>query len=398
LFSGAMNYHADNYVRSRRTDEGTLFRFPPRPAGIQRPFGLVLIVFGCVVASFMVFWMWGPISSSLSAESDGVDGFSLLFGLLGTPGLVVGLGLCGAGLALVCNLLQTEVLLTKDKLISIERVGPFRWKRSRYCEDIERIVFTRALPSSPSAGSGGTDLCGIMAEGEDMRPLIVIAGYSRELLTPFVGTISKLVDGFSPDPVAVEERWDTNVEVNGEEEIPLDKPEATVSTITERKDGVTIAVPPVGLWKGSKGLFLFSLIWNTIVWIVAAVFITTGTGSAGSGLWIAVLVLGAFFLLGIFMLLISISMGRRQAVIVAMGEKLMIKRVSPFRTREHSFDRSDLRAIRMDASGMTINDRPVMELQIHSGGKNKMGLLSQLPEDELSWIASVLRTATKVGG
>ncbi len=47
---------------------------------------------------------------------------------------------------------------------------------------------------------------------------------------------------------------------------------------------------------------------------------------------------------------------------------------------------------------MTINARPVMELQIHAGSGNKRGMLSQLPEDEPSWIASVLRTAMKVAG
>jgi hypothetical protein len=393
-----MNYLADNYVRSRRIADGTLFCFPPRPAGIQRPFGFVLIVFGGVVTAFMVFWMWHPISGSFSGEDNAVDWFSLLFGLLGTPGLVIGLGLCGAGLALILNLLRTEVLLTKDKLFSIERVGPFRWKRSRYSEDIERIVFTRALPSSPAPESGGTDLCGIMAEGEDMKPLIVVAGYSRGLLTPFVETIAKSVRAASPEPVSVEERWDSHEAEDGKEEIPVEKPEETVSTITERADGVTIAVPPVGLVKGSKGLFMFSMIWNVIVGVVVAVFIATGTKQADGGLWIAALVLGAFLLVGILMLGVSISMGRRQAILVAMDERLIVKRVSPFGIREHTFQQGELRAVRMDASGMTINDRPVMELQIHSGSGNKLGMLSQLPEEELSWIASVLRTAVKVRG
>ena len=120
-----MNEHANNYVRSRRTDEGTLFQFPKRPAKIQQPLGLVLMVFGGVVTAFMVFWMWHPISGAFSGEEDAVDWFSLLFGLLGTPGLVLGLGLCGVGLVMIFDLLRTEVLLTRDKLVSIERVGPF---------------------------------------------------------------------------------------------------------------------------------------------------------------------------------------------------------------------------------------------------------------------------------
>jgi hypothetical protein len=47
-------------------------------------------------------------------------------------------------------------------------------------------------------------------------------------------------------------------------------------------------------------------------------------------------------------------------------------------------------------SGMEVNDKPVMELQIVCKDGKKVGFLSQRNEGELLWIAAVLRQALDV--
>ena len=57
----------------------------------------------------------------------------------------------------------------------------------------------------------------------------------------------------------------------------------------------------------------------------------------------------------------------------------------------------ELSAIRIGPSGMSVNDVPVMELQIHPKDGKKVGLLSQLDDEEIDWIAAHLRKALNVG-
>jgi len=60
------------------------------------------------------------------------------------------------------------------------------------------------------------------------------------------------------------------------------------------------------------------------------------------------------------------------------------------------FEPGEVMAVRMGPSGMEVNDRAVMELQIRRANGNKLGVLSQRREDELQWLAAILRQALNV--
>ena len=46
---------------------------------------------------------------------------------------------------------------------------------------------------------------------------------------------------------------------------PLPHPVHPTPSFQRRPDGLTIPLPPVGLRKGSKGLFSFAIIWNGVI-------------------------------------------------------------------------------------------------------------------------------------
>jgi len=53
--------------------------------------------------------------------------------------------------------------------------------------------------------------------------------------------------------------------------------------------------------------------------------------------------------------------------------------------------RGELAAVRMDASGMKVNDEPVPELRIEPTAGKKVGLMAGRDEQELRWVATLLR-------
>lgn len=100
--------------------------------------------------------------------------------------------------------------------------------------------------------------------------------------------------------------------------------------------------------------------------------------------------------LAIGLLTSSIHMGRRTAALEVDAGRLRVETRGLFGTKRREWTRADINAIRADASGMEVNERPVIELQIHPCAGKKMGLLAGRKEDELCWMASRLRRALNV--
>jgi hypothetical protein len=174
------------------------------------------------------------------------------------------------------------------------------------------------------------------------------------------------------------------------------QPAGSRITIERFPDGVTIKVPPAGLVGGTQGLFVFALIWNGIVGLITAVMLAALFGAAAKhdqAFWIAPAILSIFWLVGIGVLLGSVNMGLRQAAIAVTGGTLMVIQTGLFGSKQRDWQPGDVSDVRAGPSGMTVNDKPVLELQIFDGGGAKMGLLSGRREDELQWLAYELRNA-----
>jgi hypothetical protein len=95
----------------------------------------------------------------------------------------------------------------------------------------------------------------------------------------------------------------------------------------------------------------------------------------------------------IAILLAAINMGRRRAVLAVVDDTVMIYQAGLFRAKRHEWPAGAIAEIRTGPSGMTVNNVPVPELQIHPKDGNKLGLLAGRDVNELRWLATMLRQA-----
>jgi hypothetical protein len=73
----------------------------------------------------------------------------------------------------------------------------------------------------------------------------------------------------------------------------------------------------------------------------------------------------------------------------------MVLQTGLFGSRQRSWPLEEVEVIRAGPSGMTVNDRPVLELQIDDGGEAKFGLLAGRSDEELHWLARELTASLR---
>jgi hypothetical protein len=170
----------------------------------------------------------------------------------------------------------------------------------------------------------------------------------------------------------------------------LDPPPDTRVVIERCPDGVTLTIPPAGIWYGSKGLFPFGLIWSLIVGVMSAVLLMSGKPIEHNA-WVAYATLIVFSLVGVGALMQAIQMGRRRAVFAVVGDRLLVLQTGPFSKKRWEWGRGDLHDVRTGPSGMAVNGVPVIELQVAPRTGSKVGFLAGHDEEELRWVATEVR-------
>jgi hypothetical protein len=203
-------------------------------------------------------------------------------------------------------------------------------------------------------------------------------------------------------PDEFEEQDDEFEEEDLEEATPLGPPAGTTITLERFPDGVTIQVPPAGVWKGSKGLFSVAVL--LIDFMLAITLCVVGLLVGGNPqqvkqddpLWILPFFFSLFWAVGIGLLLAALNMGWRRAVLAVTGGSLMVLQTGLFGSKRKLWEAGEVEGVRTGPSGMEINKVPVLQLHILDGG-GKFGMLTGRSDEELEWIAEELRTALKVG-
>jgi len=376
----------------------TRYVLPKRNLGAARKFGWAPIGIGLFVTVFMLFWMGGPIAGGLHNSGVG-KWLGIGFGLLGLPGLAVGLGLIALGITILTNSSHSEIVVGDGLICAIDRIGPIPIRRKRLVSELRRLVVRKGgMTVKDNRGSTKTyaqDLASLEAETASGKSMWMAPAYPHDLLRPLADVLAASLSLGRHSATAADEKPVIEVverEV-GEEatNIAVPKPAGTDITCQADHHGLAIAVPPKGLWKGSQGLFAFSLFWNGFM-VVFTVLMFKGHPPLPVYLFISL-----FWAIGILMLLFSINMAKRKVLIAVVNNVLAYRVIGPFKTREQKIPLDMINAIQVGPSGVEVNDRPVMEIQIIPKSGKKIGLLSNRSREEQAWLASVLNQTLNAG-
>ena len=321
-----------------------------------------------------------------------------------------------------------EIEIRGEYLCTIERVGPL-WRSRRW--KIKKIYVMHCGDFSLADSHGNT-----VASLEELLSLRVRLiggkeenlawGYSAALLEPLGRALTDRCNaaleriglprsvqpfaalavveddddlGEESDTEDVAEGWSEAGPGDSDPQPILAPPAGSQIAVDRFEGGLTVTVPPAGLWKGSSGLFFFAILWNGAIGIfttIAVLAIVQGDGGDFDGTpWMLPLILSPFWLVGIGLLLGAINMGRRRAVIALAAGKLLVMQTGIFGVRQHEWSVEEIATICAGPSGMKVNDRPVLELQIHSEEEDKFGLLAGRSDLELEWLARELHIALR---
>jgi hypothetical protein len=392
-------------------DRGVRYRLPGRPIGRLRLIGLVPIAFGAVFAGIALVWTMAS-ARALFGPGGPPAWFGWLFVLFGVPFIVAGVSMAGLGLLILAG--RSDVEVRGGRLMAVERVGPVRYARRRPVGAVRRFKVTHNPPegdaedgerrSAAPEPEALARLALILAECDRGKPLWVAPGYPRDWLLPLANDLARRCQvvtdtgELTPAPAVEEEVVEVKKDGVVRREV-AEQPADSRAVLEEHPDGVTITLPPPGVWRGSKGLFLFALVWCGFMTVFSVLFVPAlVAGQVRGNAWIAYVILPIHWSVGIGLLVGAIHLGRRQAALAVVGDRLLVLRTGLFGSRRHEWARADLAGVEVGPSGMTVNNTPVAELQVRPKDGTKVGLLAGRDEAELHWIATRLRRALGLGG
>jgi len=341
-----------------------------------------------------------------------------------------------AGLALLCG--RNVVRVRHGVVSGGDYVGPLLlWPRRLPAERVTRVSVVSASASmqrrTPAKWLRDIAERGALMAIDDHAPnaddkrkqqnalasrALLAWGYPREVLEEVAAAITPAIDAargaadpsLAPVNLTQEVRDSVSdaigIDLGDRDTFPAatpasavpDQPAKSNAAVDETREGLTVTLPPRGFMKGSKGLGCFSIAWCGFMAVFTGVMVLGGP----PGVWFVYLFLAGFWAVGIAVFLGALNMGRRRTIIDLVGAPpattVVVTRQGLFGLKqvEHAYD--TLVNVRVGPSGMEVNDRPVMQLQfMHDhAGKDTHGLLSERDDDELEWLAALLRNRLRL--
>lgn len=378
--------------------DGVRYKLPPRDLGRARWAGLIPIIFGIFILASAAHWI---ISAALSIPGPNgqIRWFGILFILFGLSFCVAGFASIGMGFAIMFG--RSEIEVTRRTIRAIERVGPLYWSQKRSIENINRllVIDTTGKSNSTPKGSIPIGLKVIQAEFTKGKQIWMAIGYPLSLLATLANDISLKIETYgykAPVDIPIDKDNDEEeVERNTKRRIaePLERPSGSKVQLKRTDTGLTLTIPPAGLWRGSKGMFGMAVSWCVFMTVFSGFTVIgplIGATKPNPSIWIFAIFCVGFWAIGIGLMLGAINMGRRRAIIDIVDDVILINRQNLFGFKQHEWNREQLKDIRIGRSGMSVNNKSVMELQFHPNKGEKLGLFSGRDEEELNWMADVL--------
>ena len=349
-------------------DEVT-YRLPRRPLGKFRLAGLVPIGFSAVWIGGLakMFWpIWQGRAAHAQPMNDVLPAVVLVVAAAGLAPAIFGLGLMFG---------RARIQWRQGRLSALDAMGPFFWRR-RLPKTAPRRLVVLGVNNNATA---------LLAEFASGPPRLVAAGYPRDWLeamardlsarigiAPATGPAAALTgDGSAPDSIVP--KWE--------------KPPRSPVVVKHNDASTVLEVPPLGLIKGSMGLFLFACAWCAFL-IVFTFVVRTQGHDPGLRIFLAL-----FWLVGLGLMTGAVQLGRRRAILTAGPSGLTMIKSGPLGVKRLEYRRSEITGVGVGPSGMKVNERPVPELKIQLATGREPGLLAGHREDELRWMASELQRA-----
>lgn len=365
------------------------FDFPRRPLGWGRIFGLILVGVGVLFVWMPAHIAWEFIQKLLKGNFDVGNIVFICFPLLF---VIAGSIPMGIGLAILFG--RCRLAWRDGELRCTEWVGPFRWTRRIPRKPIRKLEISMDTSQTGNAPPKQMEnFSSLVAWFEDGSRKIIVFSYPKDWLLAVAEELKTYVGSgaTSSEPLRVEVvESGAKTEIAKADDDAVQRPATSRVQLETRGAGLRLTVPPAGLWKGSKGLLFFSLVWCAFMTVFTTAFFLPNTQREVS-VGIFLLIISGFWAIGISLLAGAINMGRRSAELTVDSGHLRVETKGVFGLKVREWSRTELSAVRADASGMEVNDRPVIELQIHPVTGKKCGLLAGRDEQELRWMAAELR-------
>ena len=361
-------------VRRLEIPGGVRYVLPRRPSiggmmFIPLGLGAVFAIVGSLVVTFTV------VHPLPSAEGD-----LLIPKIMGF--VFAGVGLILLPVGIFTGLGHIEIDLAGDHFRIISRAGFLRWTRSRPSQGL-RIITAVHTPGTendrPMTGVGG-EMAMLRATWEGGSTVTVASAYPISWLSGIANDLSKRL-GAAVEVVREGQYQSTAATISRQ-------PAGSNAVLRPVADGLTLVLPPRGVWKGSAGYLSFGLLWvgMMILLNVFAYFIIREIIA-----YICVTVFMVVFSgVGWAMLFASINLGRRKAVLEVSAGRLTLSVHGPFAKKRHEWSLADIVRIHCGPSGRTTNGIPHMALSIQSKGEPSATHLQERDPVELRWIADVL--------
>ncbi len=418
----------------------TRLRLPMRDLGGLRQFGWLAIGGGVFTGLFMLFWISGPLLSGIDLLQQGQWFGWLLVGFAGT-------GLIGLSASVAMLLFGTAVLRQKtyglieiqgDRLLAWECCG-LLWKRATNLsfEQVQALeivpVPSEWLEKVPLLGVGGLAdrWCCLRAAGTPgpvLTSLLASAypGALLEQLAELLKTEAARISargsrgtwieapvrwsqppaaslGSYPDDqpnalgnaVGAASAWSGGLlGLPTETETPP-KPERPASCRVEvvRQPGqpTVFRLPALGFRGQAAGMLVFAFVWNGFIGLMAFFMLASAIGNGNFWEPLPMLLFMIPFVgVGVFLLVYGLNLARRTALIGVDPDFLFCETQGLRKKSWVEIPLVEVQSIEVGASGTSLNDQPLMQLQIkHTTPAGQITrLFTGVPEAELEWIAS----------
>jgi len=257
----------DREIQTEHWPERTTYDFPVRPIGALRWFGLLPM-------GFAVFWAWMPGHEIFRLTRQAQVGGGFEWFMVGFLSLFLLAALLPFSLGLFLLAGRTRLVVTRDQIVTTEIAGPIRHSRKVRFADIDRLeLASRSRPPGgvSALGSSLAQLGGLSAVLKNGKKRLLVAAYPRDWVEDVTKEVSGLMgqQGGAPAIVRVEALSDPAARPEAEELAP--RPIDSKVSLETKASGIQLIIPPLGFWKGSKGMIVFAILWCLFMALFTAV-------------------------------------------------------------------------------------------------------------------------------